>query len=297
MEELMARRKDSKGIDECGVRSPQGVRFAEQIAYAVSKHLTPRVSDLAGIEEIYGFHPASAKAVSLTSHPFCVETSDTLKAIMFHEDIPSGDTIDKLNRMTAKLNAARLAGNAESTRLWTKFFGCLAYEESLTTADGPSSQKVARQVLHWGETKPDGVEFYNDPEQSNPASKLNIGLYQFSPLASGNIAPCIREWNKAFPKCEIDVKASRTDLIRTLGSSAQSFNAYCGVDKLVQTFFVQANTQAASRLHPANKGKESADRCVSLNFRASLGYNHFGPLQNSTGKSLNHLVSCVLQGE
>ena len=77
----------------------------------------------------------------------------------------------------------------------------------------------------------------------------------------------------------------------------QSFNAFCGAHKLIETFSIQINTNNAHATHPDNaiNGvlKSAENRCVSPHFYAGWAYNHFGPLQNSTGKNLDELFSCI----
>jgi hypothetical protein len=86
-------------------------------------------------------------------------------------------------------------------------------------------------------------------------------------------------------------------MIRVVGSSLQHFNAYCGVHKLLQTFSVQVNSSSTRNTHPDNRSggrlKSSSERCVTPHFYAGWAYNHFGPLQNSTGSNLNKLLKCV----
>ena len=167
--------------------------------------------------------------------------------------------------------------------------GCLAYTESLTSADVSSSYKVSEEYSPKGFEKPKGVKFYEDPYQ-DATSRLNIGLYQFTPNSSGNIYPCVLQWNDFFPENKIDTRADQNELIRVFGSSFQSMNAFCGINKVVQTFAIQVNTDEQKRTHPGNRDgqslKASSNRCVTPWFYASYAYNHFGPLQNSTGNNL-----------
>jgi hypothetical protein len=183
--------------------------------------------------------------------------------------------------------------------------GCLAYTESLTTADGARSRQVALEHGPDEYAKPSGVKFYLDAAQTHPDSRLNIGLFQFSPASRGNIQSCIRNWNHLHGddhSLRIDPVSDSATMIRRLGNASQDFNAFCGVDKIAQIFFVQVNTLSERRTHPANlltlpdgtrRLKDPGDRCVSLHFNGRA-YNHFGPLQNSTRKNLSELLSCVL---
>ena len=129
--------------------------------------------------------------------------------------------------------------------------GCLSYTESLTTADSSRSYRVADKYAPSDYRKPEGVKFYEDPYQDE-ASKLNIGLFQFTPTWYGNVNPCIRNWNAWFPSCSVGAKPSKSSLIRKFGSSYQTFNAFCGVNKFVQTFAIQQNTTRTKSTHPDN---------------------------------------------
>jgi hypothetical protein len=241
---------------------------------------------------------------SLIRHPLCKMTKESLAVTL--KNVPSEATIAELNLFAEATNSLRLEvikgdmkAKAELLSLWSRFFSCLAYTESLTSADNHTSLSVAAKYSPSGYRKPAGVEFYEDSAQ--PAvSRLNIGTYQFTPDKNGNITPCLKAWNKMHPttSCQLPLNGTQADLIRILGSSLQSFNIFCGVHKLVETFSIQVNTNKSSATHPDNKilgklkGEES--RCVTPHFYAGRAYNHFGPLQNSTGSNMAELFSCIL---
>lgn len=98
-------------------------------------------------------------------------------------------------------------------------------------------------------------------------------------------------------------KQSKADAFDFLTSGQQSFSAFCGVNKILQNFHVQVNSSVAEkgksyRTSPENldaKKKLLApkDRCVSPYFSTNFTYNHFGPLQNSTGTNFKQLMKCV----
>ncbi|HVJ64952.1 MAG TPA: hypothetical protein VM901_06835 [Bdellovibrionota bacterium] len=266
----------------------------------------PEVSYIASA---YSLDTTRLDAVGFDSHPMCtVSASSLTSTLRYAELVPAQSVIDQANAFAAKYNALRtksLAGDDRARQdlmnLWAKLFSCLSYSESLTTADTARSRDLASQVAPSGYKKPDGVKFYYDEAQVSDASKLNIGMYQFSPGASGNIQACIREWNERYSRssCQVSRTASNAEMIRVLGSSQQHFNAFCGVNKALQSFYVQVNTTAALRTHPANKLSSGAlkapqDRCVSLHFHSTRSYNHFGPFQNSTKTNLKTLLSCVM---
>jgi hypothetical protein len=129
-----------------------------------------------------------------------------------------------------------------------------------------------------------------------------VGMYQFDPNAAGNVSPCILQWNKihaANPSCFID-PASTAASLTALASGGQTFNAFCGVQKIVQSFNSQVNTSNLGGVAPANVKPDGTlrapkDRCVSIVSQAGIGrvYSHFGPLRNSTHNNLAEVLSCA----
>jgi len=101
--------------------------------------------------------------------------------------------------------------------------------------------------------------------------------------------------------CQLPTNGSQAEMIKILGSSHQSFNSFCGIHKVVETFAIQAYTVKASATHPSNMTssglKGAANRCVTPYFYAGWAYNHFGPLQNSTGANLKELHACIDSAE
>ena len=295
---------NADNVDTCNADKNKNAndRFSDQIGFYTKMMMSP-VSAKVGIIGSYYSAPtndSSYFSVSLISHPLCASSAASLAKTI--KNVPSQSVIDKLNRFATKVNGLRdqaLAGDADAKieliQTWTKLFSCLAYKESLSSADSNSSRSVASANAPSGYTKPDGVEFYNDPAQ-DAASRLNIGLYQFTPNSSGNIKPCIKAWNEIHSgngSCQMNESGSQSEMIKAVGSSLQSFNAFCGVHKVLQTFAIQVNTTGTSATHPNNAGKAAASRCVTPSFYAGKAYNHFGPLQNSTGSNMNELYSCV----
>jgi hypothetical protein len=288
--------------DACHQELQNANRFADAIAYFVEVLTGEQKVQLQGIASFYGMSSSDSSyfPVSLTSHPLCRVTSSTLNNTI--RNVPGSITVGLANRFANDHNryrASALSGNKEGEgelrKLWGTFFGCLAYSESLSTADTSSSNRAASKYAPSGYRKPAGVKFYEDPAQ-NEASRLNIGMFQFTPTYTGNINPCFRQWNRDFPSCTLS-RGSRGEIIPVVGSSLQHFNAYCGVHKLLQTFSVQVNSSKTRNTHPDNKSgsslKSSAQRCVTPHFYAGWAYNHFGPLQNSTGSNLNKLLRCI----
>ena len=277
-------------------------RFSDTIAFFIREQTTARKVTIQSIASYYATSTDlnTHTEVGLFSHPLCEVTSSSLSKTV--KKVADSATISKANQFAKLHNQYRtgyLAGDTTDKikleRHWGAFFGCLAYTESLSTADSSSSESVASSEAPSGYRKPAGVKFYTDPYQ--PASRrLNIGLFQFTPKSSGNINPCLKQWNQDYPSCSTSA-SSKGDLIKLLGSSHQRFNAFCGINKLLQTFSIQANTRSTKHTHPANREsgglKPSANRCVTPHFYAGWAYNHFGPLQNSTGSNMKKLFQCV----
>lgn len=280
--------------------------FADQISYYVSEMIDDVPAKVGMVGSSYGTSSNDNNyfPTSLIRHPLCQVDQSSLSTII--KKVPSQNVIDKLNRFASSVNSLRrdvlsgdLGAKKELLSTWSRLFSCLAYAESLSTADSTTSKNVALKVAPAGYRKPAGVKFYEDPAQS-AESRLNIGLFQFTPNSNGNIQPCLRAWNAMHANkssCQLNQKATQGELIKILGSSYQSFNAFCGVHKLVQTFAIQVNTNKASATHPANivggKLKPYEERCVTPHFQAGKAYNHFGPFQNSTGTNLDKLFSCI----
>lgn len=296
--------------DKCFDDNEPHDQFADQISYYSQKMIKDVPAMVGSIGSYYGTSSSDAAyfPTSLIRHPLCPVNSSTLSQTI--KNVPSQTTINKLNEFANAVNTLRTEvingdqnAKAELLSLWSRFFSCLAYSESLGSADSSTSQNVAKKYSPAGYRKPAGVEFYEDPAQ--PAeSKLNIGAFQFTPNKSGNISPCLKAWNKLHagkPSCQVPVNGSQGDLIKVLGSSYQSFNVFCGVHKLIQTFAIQVNTTKASATFPTNmlngKLKPQEARCVTPHFQAGKAYNHFGPFQNSTGSNLEELMSCTLRSQ
>lgn len=295
-------------LDRCDPVLQGRDTFGERLAYFIYQHAQPRRPHVNVIASYYGLssNRANYAPVSLTTHPMCNVTKSTLTTTLQKSSrVPAQSVIDKMNTWVNRYNSLRtrsLQGDELAQKdllaLWGKFMGCLSYKESLTTADSSKSHSVSDKYSPSNYRKPAGVKFYEDPYQTE-ASRLNIGLFQFTPTASGNINACLRHWNELYPSCTVSTSASRADLIRTFGSSFQTMNAFCGVNKIIQSFAIQVNTTKTSSTHPSNKSgsglKSAGNRCISPFFYSGYTYNHFGPLMNSTGENLNSLMSCALK--
>lgn len=304
------RAQESHTSDRCDIHLEGKDRFADRIAYAVDLKMHASKAQLSYVASYFGLSSDSNSYVanSLLSHPLCNVTSQTLNTTLNGKNIPSAAVIKKANDFANRINAYRreaFSGNPQgyvnAAKLWSKYMMCLSYMESLTTADSAKAQKVAEKYAPSGYRRPAGVNFYEDPNQP-PASRLNIGMFQFTPDAGGNIQACLREWNQLYPQCTIATNASQTDLIRVLGSSLQTFNAFCAVAKVTGMFSVQINTSKAYNTHPYNVNsngslKAASERCVSPHMAVGRSYNHFAPFQNGSGFTLDTVLSCALAGE
>lgn len=299
---------EEDALDRCDPVLAGRDNFGERLAYFIYQHAQPRRPHVDVIAQYYGISSKRANhaPVSLTSHPMCNVTKSSLTATLQKASrVPAQSVIDKMNTWIDRHNTLRaksLAGDEMAQKdllgLWGKFMGCLSYKESLTTADTSKSHSVSDKYAPSNYRKPAGVKFYEDPAQ-NEASRLNIGLFQFTPTASGNINACLRHWNELYPSCKVSTSSSRHDLIRNFGSSFQTMNAFCGVNKIIQSFAIQVNSSKSVSTHPSNKSgsgfKAAANRCVSPFFYSGYSYNHFGPLMNSTGENLNSVLTCALK--
>lgn len=294
-------------VDKCDRRVQGQDRFADRIAFGVFRKMKLAVVDLgAGVPGLFGMSSDlnTLTPVSLMSHAFCPVSASSLQVTFDGRNVPSAGTIAKAQKLTELLNQFRnetLQGSLDSKvkayKLWSKFMMCLAYTESLTTADVDSSKKIAEQM---GFERPEGVSFYNDSLQTNPDSILNIGLYQFSTVVNGgNTYSCVDDWNRQNPSCSIDTNISRKNSLNILASTYQSFNAFCGASMIARMFQVQVNTSRAKNTHPNNilndgSLKPADERCVSPFMNVNRSYNHFGPLQNTTRNNLDQVLSCAL---
>ena len=304
------RAQEAHASDRCDIHMEGKDRFADRVAYAVDLKMHASKAQLSYVASYFGLNSDGSTYVpnSLLSHPLCTVTSQTLNTTLNGKNIPSAAVIKKANDFANKMNGYRreaLAGNpqgyVQAAKLWSKYMMCLSYMESLTTADSAKAQKIADKYAPSGYRRPAGVNFYEDPNQ--PAvSRLNIGMFQFTPDAGGNIQACLREWNQLYPQCTIATNASQADLIRVLGSSLQTFNAFCAVAKVTGMFSVQVNTTKAYNTHPYNVNsngslKSASDRCVSPHMAVGRSYNHFAPFQNGSGFTLDTILSCTMAAE
>ncbi len=291
-------------VDSCMSDRIDSTQFSETISFFVQEMLDDTPSRVGNISGYFGLssNEAGHYPSSLIRHPLCYVSKSSLSTTL-GKKIPSDAIILKLNQFSARINELRektINGDTESKaqlhKEWSTLFSCLGYVESLTTANSPKSQTVSKKYAPENYRKPAGVKFYEDPYQSE-SSRLNIGIFQFTPNSTGNIQSCLRAWNTMYPQCSLRTTSTQSELIKTLGSSLQSFNAFCGVHKLIQTYSIQINTNKSSATHPSNtqdgKIKKPMDRCVSPHFAAGKAYNHFGPFQNSTGTNLGELISCI----
>lgn len=295
--------------DLCDSTLDRKDRFADRIAYSVEIKMQPARAQLGYVASYFGLKSDVSTYLpnSLISHPLCNVTSTSLNSTLNGKNIPSAATIKKANAFVDRMNQYRREalsgqrdGYVKASKLWSKMMMCVSYMESLTTADTAKSKSVAQKYAPAGYRRPAGVLFYEDPNQ-NPESRLNIGLFQFTPSAGGNVQSCIREWNQLYPRCGIPTNSNSAEMIKILGSSLQTFNSFCAVAKVTGMFAVQVNTTKWAHTHPANLKADGSlkvpgERCVTPHF-GSKSYNHFGPFQNSAGFTLDQILTCVMSPE
>lgn len=243
------------------------------ISYFMNHEVTLEMDD---INPYYHIKDGLEK-MSLNDLNFCEVDKIKLKRSL--NIVPDTKTISLLNSIFFEMN------NGDKENTFKKIFSCLAVEESLGDPDTANSRRVYREVTGKND-KPMGVKFYIDPLQKKE-SAINIGLYQFTPNANGNINPCLKAWNKLFvgtQKCQVK---NKSDVMEALGSPSQNLNAFCGIHKILETSSIQIlSPNASAKFNPPAA-------CVSLQMKAGSAYNHFGPLQNSTGHNLASLTKCI----
>ncbi len=325
----MAGTDDSLGarIDRCLPELIEGDSFFDRIVYFVDRHTARKESDpktlIAWGKDIsrrYGIQDKKEE-VNLTSHKMCPADAKSLemnlkgkykiKGSPFAKLLP--ETVTEVQKFVSDYNKTfEAAKNSTAAKAilrlkWSKIEACLIKKESLGDADGRTSKELGRYYNDAGIYKrPDGVNItapYKTVGGSRvPAGKVTndtvIGLNQITPAGGDTniFSDCVPAWNKFFARkasCQISdsVKNDTKALFSLLGSSQQTFNAFCGVSKIQNLFHVQVNSKDVGRTDPSNvlednkifadKLKAPKDRCVSLFFGPDA-YNHFGPLQNQS---------------
>jgi hypothetical protein len=191
-------------------------------------------------------------------------------------------------------------------RFYMAMLSSMAKRESLSDADSHKSSKADSEQSssfhkYFGGSgdfsRPKGVKFYYDSEQDHEISKRNIGLYQFSPTS--NIDDCFTAWNNTVGKrsqaCKIDFSQSRKEMnlqkFLQTAASDQIFNAFCGANKIVQSYGIQVNAKTfknpnyssmqlthKENLQPQGKIKAPEDRCISPFVFSGNAFMHFGVL-------------------
>lgn len=219
------------------------------------------------------FKISSPTMVGLGTHPVC-----SVKAVKLAHG-PSKGLASTIKRFAVAHNSALSGGDTNRLgSLWRKFFYCLAKEESLSNPDNKIYDLNAKR---FGIRRPRGVVFHSDKQH---VSGNSIGVFQFAPVMNGNIRPCIELWNEKYPAFKLPLSGDLKLAAKILGDSSQAFNIFCGVNKVVQSFYVQINSK---NFKYVNSEKE----CVTFNRDA---YMHFGPLMNSTGRNLESVLKCAI---
>lgn len=284
--------------------------FGERIVQEVDRHFAPDAVWFKGFFANTFKTPDSnaSHSVSLVSHPTCESSEADLTSLLSRSNAMTSDERQLLFNFEKRLNSARSAyqSNANDTALQETYVGlmsCLAYTESLGDPDTNRSKKVWTDYVSASDAKPLGVKAYYDTGHTNPASRLNLGLYQFVLDKGGNIQPCLGAYRQlAQPGSDQIDDLNERGMADLVASPGQRFNAFCGVNKIVQTYYVQVWTENARRTHPSNvladgSLKKPADRCVTLHHKSA--YRHFGPLtrsvsaRNGRPSNLEKLLSCT----
>jgi hypothetical protein len=301
--------------------------FEDAIKFAIDENTKPMKNSMS--KYISGLYGVSTwhQDVGLFSHPMCEKEDVKLFA---------GKTTKKKNRLktisTYLLKIPKIYNLKRKKYLkavkdkrpkkeqevllidlknfYLSLMAIIAENESISTADLKGSKDRAKSISEYygikDYTKPSGVKFYYDKYQDNEDSKRNIGLYQFSSDPKGNIASCIKAWNdtlgKREGKCKISLP-SKKETFKYLAATDQVFNAFCGVNKIVQSFSIQVNTKvfettSRRRTHNENKKdnvlKASKDRCISIFSDSPNTYNHFGTLGFTTDNNTKTIIKSLL---
>lgn len=257
--------------------------------------------------------------VGLFSHPMCEKTDqyfisrneNSKKDRIKNGEAKMQEFIKEYNKLyNAYKNAVNKGDSIKSLQLqkemkifYFNLLASMALHESLSDANNSQQEdlsKIFSQTygIKNGYVRPSGVKFYYDKTQSEEVSRQNIGLYQFTPKRGGNVDACYHAWNNVMGKksqaCKIDLKLSNKESFEFISASDQMFNAFCGANKLLQSFGVQVNAtnlknpsaSAMQLTHSANKDKkglkETKDRCISPFVYSSNAYMHFGVLGFTT---------------
>jgi hypothetical protein len=325
--ELTKKRELSSFMKEClgalGINAP--MNFEESIRLSIELNFEPQKNMLGqDIGETYGLDFSSDTGnetgfewktqVGLFSHPMCeivdsyfISRNSNDKSSRIKNAIPSmNKLIQKYNALFYQYQKEKLANSSTQVleviqkkmkNFYFSLLASMALKESLGDADNSKQSQLAKKfsedysIINY--KRPPGVKFYFDKEQKDEVSKQNIGLYQFSPNSTGNINACYKAWNNIMGKksksCLIsDLNNKRS--FEYIAASDQVFNAFCGTNKLIQSYGVQVNSQTFKHpkvsvmqlTHSENsegkKLKEPSQRCISPFAHKNNAYMHFGVL-------------------
>ncbi len=342
--ELLKVRTGQPGVvDACVTDLDDAKTFAERIGYFVNRSMTPRIvehyintgGEPIDVYQLFDIPKTGTLATGLMSHAMCIDSEASFQAQLTHvpmkaavdDDgnlqkdatnkaimVPDPETLKLAQKFETLYNKYRdsALSTQDSTSLqglWIRLMDCLAYSESLDGPDSNRAETLAQKYLPTDDSgnpssKPAGVEFYMDTTPDPNVRQLTIGLFQFTPGAIANQYPCATAWNKVYPSCKVEPSNSKNHTL-ALASPYQTYNAFCGTDKIVESFFTQVNATTAKRTNLLNVSpdgtlKAPQDRCVSPFFKANLSFNHFGPLQNSYQNqemsNLKKALSCAVSG-
>jgi hypothetical protein len=351
-EELTLQRKLSPFMKKClksipGQKLPQtfedAIRISVEQNFAAQENMLPKdilqqydvetKEDLTNVSKVKW-----NENVGLFTHPMC-ETTDyyfisrkenSKKSRIKNSEKKLKEFIQGYNKLFYAMKKAVAEKKSEDElsvikREMKEFYFALmasmAVHESLGDANNSQQNKLAKEFSKaYGARnyiRPPGVKFYFDDSQDEEISKQNIGLYQFTPKIGGNIDPCYHAWNnimaKKSPACKIYLDSDDEISFDFVAASDQVFNAFCGANKLVQSYGIQINSRNLNKpkaksmqlSHADNKAKKglkaSQDRCVSPFAHASNAYMHFGVMGftvftiDSKGKDSSNTQGVITQ--
>lgn len=143
---------DPAFLSGSNIQNDTGTTFFSTIHQAIDLSLRSRkIFTNSDIDAAYGL-PGRDKSieVSLLSHPVCAQTPASLSAILGADYVPDTATQKRINDFVTLSNLKRsraMKGDTEAKEkfslLWSSFFSCLAYAESLSDPELSSEADAA----------------------------------------------------------------------------------------------------------------------------------------------------------
>ena len=249
---------------KCGGMSAKDASFADAIAKQVDASLTP----------------SSNQKVAGASRLFGLSLSGVAEAYSAPDSMPSKKPDSDL-----ALNAAPLC-EVESSSPDAKIYNAALRNYNATIGKSDEASRRLQKKFWYAQMGCLADALMDDQRASvtdNVAQKKILGLFQFDAVG-GNTAPCNDVWNAQAPEgCRVDSR-NRPGFVKSsdaLGSSGQSYNAFCGVQKVLQTFYIQRFS------------KKVQASCVSLAAPKKSIYNPFAPVKSVDRDEFKVMASCV----